>query len=309
MRPAWPVVSDDADFVPVGPWNTDGLLFISPLRVEQRRAYARQLQADGFPVVFVGTGDGTPAVVADSEMGFRHALAHLSAHGHRRVAYIAGDPLDPGDSLARLNSFRRLREGLGLDPDEALVEPGRHSERGGYEAMQPILARGRPFTAVLASNDSSALGAMRALAEAGLRVPEDVAVVGFDDTPEAAANVPPLATVRYPLFETGRKAVERLVDVILGTPGLPDTIAIPTRLRRPPLLRLPAARRRQHRAAARRGACARTVSTRRHTRWRPRPSGRDRSSSSRPPSACAAGSSRGSWPAWATAWPTTSSRA
>ena len=228
VRPAWPVVSEDADFVPVGPWNTDGLLFISPLRVEQRRAYARQLQADGFPVVFVGSGDGTPAVAADSEMGFRHALAHLSAHGHRSVAYIAGDPLDPGDSLARLNSFRRLREGLGLDPDEALVEPGRHSERGGYEAMQRILARGRPFTALLASNDSSALGALRALDEAGLRIPEDVAVIGFDDTPEAASHVPPLATVRYPLFETGQKALERLVDVILGTPGLPDTIAIPT---------------------------------------------------------------------------------
>jgi diguanylate cyclase (GGDEF)-like protein len=227
-RPAWPTVSEDTDFVPVGPWNTDGLLFISPLRVEQRRAYARQLQADGFPVVFVGSGDGTPAVVADSEMGFRHALAHLTAHGHRSVAYIAGDPLDPGDSLSRLHSFRRLREGLGLDPDEALVEPGRHNEHGGYEAMQRILARGRPFTAVLASNDSSALGAMRALDEAGLRIPEDVAVVGFDDTPEAAAHVPPLATVRYPLFETGQKALERLVDVILGTPGLPDKIAIPT---------------------------------------------------------------------------------
>ncbi len=228
VRPAWPIVGEDTDFVPVGPWNTDGLLFISPLRVEQRRAYARALQADGFPVVFVGGGDGTPAVAADSEMGFRHALAHLSAHGHRHVAYVAGDPLDPGDSLTRLNSFRRLREGLGLDPDEGLIEAGRHSENGGYEAMQRILVRGRPFTAVLASNDSSALGAIRALAEAGLRVPEDVAVVGFDDTPEAAAHIPPLATVRDPLFETGQKALERLVDVILGTPGLPDTIAIPT---------------------------------------------------------------------------------
>jgi diguanylate cyclase (GGDEF)-like protein len=227
-RPAWPIVSDDADFVPVGPGNTDGLVFISPLRAERRCAYARQLQADGFPVVFVGGGDGTPAVVADSEMGFRLALAHLSAHGHRSVAYIAGDPQDPGDSLARLSSFRSLRESLGLDPDEALIEPGLHSEPGGFAAMQRILARGHPFTAVLASNDSSAIGAMRALGEAGLRIPEDVAVVGFDDTPEAAAQVPPLATVRYPLFETGGKALERLVDVILGTPGLPDTIAIPT---------------------------------------------------------------------------------
>ncbi len=168
VHPAWPVVSEEVDFVPVGPWNTDGLLFISPLRTELRRAYARQLQADGFPVVFVGTGDGTPAVVADSEMGFRHALAHLSGHGHRCVAYIAGDPLDPGDSTARLGFFRRLREGLGLDPDEALVEPGRHNERGGYEAMQTILARGRSLTAVLASNDSSALGAMPCARRGGL---------------------------------------------------------------------------------------------------------------------------------------------
>ncbi len=227
-HPAWPFASADTDFVPVGPWNTDGLLFISPLRSELRRAYARQLQADGFPVVFVGTGDGTPTVVADNEMGFRHALAHLAGHGHRRVAYIAGDPLDPGDSAARLTAFRRLREGLGFDADEDLVEPGRHNRPGGYRAMQAILARGVPFTSVLASNDGSAIGAMLALSEAGLRVPEDVAVVGFDDTPEAAASIPPLATVRYPLFETGKRALERLVDVMLGTPGLPDTTLIPT---------------------------------------------------------------------------------
>ncbi len=228
VHPGWPILCDEVDFVPVGSWNTDGILVISPLRTELRRGYAAQLQAERFPVVYVGTGDGTPAVVADNEMGFRHALAHLCAHGHGRVAFISGDPLDPGDSASRLGFFRRLRDDLGLEPDEALIEPGLHSAQGGYDAMQAILSRGHPFTALLASNDRSAIGAMQALAEAGLRVPEDVAVVGFDDTPEASAHVPPLATVRYPLVETGRKALERLVDVILGTPGLPETIAIPT---------------------------------------------------------------------------------
>ena len=77
--------------------------------------------------------------------------------------------------------------------------------------MRAILATARGFTAVLASNDTSAIGAMRALAEAGRRVPEDVAVVGFDDQPGASANVPPLATISYPLAEAGRRAVEVLL--------------------------------------------------------------------------------------------------
>ena len=229
VRPGWPAVAADVRFVPVGPWNTDGLVFVSPLRTAERRAYVRQLQDEGFPVVFVGAGDGRPAVVADGAAGFREALVHLRGHGHQRVAFVSGDPLDCGDSLARLAAFQGLRDELGLQADDELVAPGLHSEHGGYEAMRAILGVGHPFTAVLASNDMSAIGAMCALAEAGRRVPEDVAVVGFDDQPWASAYRPPLATVRYPLAEAGALAVERLLALVSGEALSPDEIPVPTR--------------------------------------------------------------------------------
>ena len=230
VRPGWPVLGEQGDFVPVGPWNTDGLLFISPLRTAERRGYAFDLQRSAFPVVFVGSGDGSPAVVADSTPGFREALAHLRGHGHRAVAFVSGDPLDLGDSLRRLEDFRELRRELGLDPSEDLVAPGHHSEDGGYHSMRAILDTGHAFTAVLASNDFSAIGAMRALAERGRRVPEDVAVIGFDDEPGASANVPPLATISYPLAEAGRRAVGLLLDLMRGERRFPDTVFVPTRL-------------------------------------------------------------------------------
>lgn len=229
VRPGWPVSGDQGDFVPVGPGNTDGLVFVSPLRTAARRAYALSLQQAGFPVAFVGSGDGSPAVVADSAPGFREALLHLRSHGHRAIAFVSGDPLDLGDSFKRLADFRRLRGELGLDESEELVGTGLHSEEGGFQAMRAILATGRNFTAVLASNDTSAIGTMRALADAGRRVPEDVAVVGFDDQPGASANVPPLATISYPLAEAGRRAVEVLLDRIRGGPPV-DVVTVPTRL-------------------------------------------------------------------------------
>jgi diguanylate cyclase (GGDEF)-like protein len=230
VRPGWPIVGDQCEFVPVGPWNTNGLVFVSPLRTAARRGYAAGLRQAGFPVVFVGAGDGRPAVVADSAPGFREALEHLRAHGHREVAFVSGDPLDLGDSLARLADFRRLRTELGLGESEDLVAAGLHSEEGGYRAMRAILATGRPFTAVLASNDTSAIGAIRALADGGRRVPEDVAVVGFDDQPVASAHVPPLATISYPVADAGRRAVGLLLALMRGERGLPDTVAVPTKL-------------------------------------------------------------------------------
>jgi diguanylate cyclase (GGDEF)-like protein len=230
VRPGWPVPGDGCDFVPVGPWNTDGIVFISPLRTPARRGYALGLQLAGFPVAFVGSGDGLPAVVADSAPGFREALLHLRSHGHRRVAFVSGDPLDLGDSFKRLDDFRRLRQELGLDDCPSLVAPGLHSEKGGYQAMRSILATGSPFTAVLASNDISAIGALRALDESGRRVPEDVAVVGFDDQPGASANVPPLATVSYPLADAGRRAVKLLLGLIRGEPKAALTVTVPTHL-------------------------------------------------------------------------------
>jgi DNA-binding LacI/PurR family transcriptional regulator len=190
VHPAWPTLSPETDFVPVGPWNVDGLIVITPVQDEERVAYIQELMRGGFPVVFVGSGEGQPAVVPDNATGIHQALAHLAEHGHHQVAFIAGDPLDSGESMERLMVFQSALAQHNLEFDWHRMAYGLNHQAGGYQAMQTILKNGAPFTAVMASNDASALGALRALQAAGRRVPQDVAVIGFDDHPEAAVHVP-----------------------------------------------------------------------------------------------------------------------
>ena len=146
-------------------------------------------------------------------------MRHLVGHGHRRIAFIAGSPEDmAGDTGARFQAYRSALQEFGLPPDEHLVAYGRHITAGGYDAMRRIMDTGAPFTAILASNDESALGAMEALREAGIRVPQDVAIIGFDDRPESAVQEPALTSVAVPLFEMGYRAVEQLLRQIQGEP-------------------------------------------------------------------------------------------
>src|SRR5689334_1094725 len=102
INPAWPVLVPYTDFVPVGSWNTDGLIVVLPLQAEVRSRYIQQLKEAGHPVIFVGTGEGAPAVVPDNEDGIQQALLHLMEHGHRQIAFIAGSPKGTDDSGIRL---------------------------------------------------------------------------------------------------------------------------------------------------------------------------------------------------------------
>ena len=215
LQPAWPTLDKDADFTPVGPWNTDGLIVINPLISETRSRYIRDLAQSGYPVVFVAKGEGEPEIVADNAGGISQALNHLIAHGHDRIAFISGTRENvQGDSGDRLRAYQAAMSQLGLRLDSKLLACGYHTYNGGYTAMLQILQAEEKFTAVLASNDESAMGAMQALKETGLRIPEDVAVIGFDDRPEAAAQVPPLTSVHVPLYKSGYKAVEVLLEHI-----------------------------------------------------------------------------------------------
>lgn len=217
LRPAWPTLSPEADFVPIGPWNTTGLIAVCPLHTAARSHDLQQIRASGHPLVFVGSGEAGPTVAADNAGGILAALAHLVEHGHRRIAFIAGSPEDlAGDTGARLNAYHAAVQAFGLAADARLVVYGRHIADGGYAAMQQILATGAPFSAVLASNDESALGALQALKAAGRRVPEEVALIGFDDRPESAVQEPALTTVHVPLFDMGYRAVTLLLQQIAG---------------------------------------------------------------------------------------------
>jgi signal transduction histidine kinase/DNA-binding LacI/PurR family transcriptional regulator/AraC-like DNA-binding protein len=230
-RPAWPFPSPNVDFVPIGPWNTDGLLAINPLHLQERVHAIQQIVSEGHPVLFIGEGISGPAVVADNAGGTRQAIQHLIGHGHEHIAFIAGSSEDiPGDTSARLNAYYAAMANAGLSVDQRLVEFGSHIYFGGYAAMQQIIASGAHFTAVLASNDESALGAMRALKEAGLRIPQDVALMGFDDRPEDVVQEPPLSTIRFSLFNLGYQAVEVLSQHLRGIKPMSGTLSIPTSL-------------------------------------------------------------------------------
>jgi signal transduction histidine kinase/DNA-binding LacI/PurR family transcriptional regulator/CheY-like chemotaxis protein len=228
-RPAWPVADREQDFVPVGPWNTHGLIVAAPLHSPSRAEYLQQLRAAGFPVLFIGSGEPGPTIMANNTAGIMAAVQHLVEHGRRRIAFLAGSPDDlRGDSGQRLATFRQACARFGLAQDERLILYGRHVYDGGFAAAQQILASRADFDALIASNDESAIGAMDALKRAGLRIPEDVAVIGFDNRLEGAVQQPPLTSVHVPLFNMGYQAVEKMWQHLTLNQPLTDSIEVNT---------------------------------------------------------------------------------
>jgi signal transduction histidine kinase/DNA-binding LacI/PurR family transcriptional regulator/DNA-binding response OmpR family regulator len=230
-RPAWPVAAPDTDFIPVGPWNTDGLIVVNPLLSETRASYIRQLSTSGHPIVFIARGGTGPTITVDNAGGVHQAVRHLVEHGHRRIAFIAGRPDDlEGDSGIRLRAYQAAVHDHGLVADDQFIAYGYHGIDGGQRAMRQILNSGVAFTAMLASNDESAIGAMAALREAGLRIPQDIAIVGFDDSLEAVSQVPPLTTLHSSPFEMGFQALELLLESIERRQSTNMIVQVPMRL-------------------------------------------------------------------------------
>lgn len=227
--PAWPISLPHTTFVPVGPWNTSGLIAIPPFTDDQLLAIRSALPAT-HPLVFTYPQPGYPSVGPANQDGIAQAFAHMIVHGHRRIAFMAADEHLGGDAAERLAAYRDATAAHGLPFDPALVAYGGHEEHQSYSAMRRMIAAGVDYTAVLASNDESAIGVLRALADAGLRVPQDVAVIGFDDVLYAKGQTPPLTTVRHPTFELGFRAVELLLERIGGGQTSLETVRAPTRL-------------------------------------------------------------------------------
>jgi DNA-binding LacI/PurR family transcriptional regulator len=178
----------------------------------------RTLERAGVPAVLVGRPAGpSPAsyVDADNRGGARQAVGHLAGRGRRRIATITG-PMDMGVGQDRLDGYREGLRAAGLPEDRRLVEEGDFSEQSGAEAMRRLLEREPGLDAVFAASDLMAAGALRALAAAGQRVPDDVALVGFDDEVTARLTQPPLTTVRQPVEEIGRQATRLLLAKVAG---------------------------------------------------------------------------------------------
>jgi DNA-binding LacI/PurR family transcriptional regulator len=164
-------------------------------------------------------------IVLDHHKAVETALIHLYELGHRRIAFMRGPKAIP-DSDYRWQSIQQVAGEIGLGIDPSLViridsvgwseKTGQHpmAPEIGYKPMQALLEKTRKFTAIFCFNDIAAIGAIRALKDAGLRVPEDVSVVGFDDIQSAAYSTPSLTTVRQPLFEMGQRGAQILLERI-----------------------------------------------------------------------------------------------
>ncbi|WP_433328339.1 LacI family DNA-binding transcriptional regulator [Spirillospora sp. CA-294931] len=173
-------------------------------RAEELRARDSQLVLCGRPAL--GGGVPTAVVEYDNEGGAFAITDHLLNQGHERILYLGGPPAisTTRDRLAGYHRALRLR---GVDPDPALERTGAFGRGFGYREMGAMLASATEFTAVFAANDLVAAGAVQALEEAGLRVPDDVSIVGYDDVPVAQEMRPKLTTVHIPLEEMGRQAI------------------------------------------------------------------------------------------------------
>ena len=230
FRSAWPVADAESNFVPVGPWNTDALLVVQPVIGAERLAYLDELCQAGFPVVFIGSRSQGRAVMPDTTNGIHSALRHLAAHGHRRIAFLAGFASDHGDSAERRAAYTSGLRQLDLPIDPALVAYAEHNWFGGQRAMRELLDCGGGFSAILASNDESARGALDWLKKIGRRVPEDLALIGFDDQSEARGTYPALTSIHNPMFEIGRQGLELALRAASGEALAETIVRIPTRL-------------------------------------------------------------------------------
>ncbi|MFF7952399.1 LacI family DNA-binding transcriptional regulator [Streptomyces griseorubiginosus] len=183
-----------------------------------------ELRALGVPLVVVDpTGSPAleaPTIGAANWSGGLAATEHLLSLGHRRIGLIAGPPRLLC-SRARFDGYRAALEGAGLPLDESLVVPGDFHPESGFAGCEKLLDLPEPPTAIFAASDQMALGAIEALRRRGLRVPEDMSLVGFDDLPEVRWSAPPLTTIRQPLSEMGKLAVRTILKLTRNEP--PDS--------------------------------------------------------------------------------------
>jgi len=178
------------------------------------------------------TVEGVTNVVIDHRFAAELALSHLHSLGHRRIAFMRGQPFS-SDSDERWNSLVQTAKTIGLAIDaELVVQLNRDitSPELGYPVAQQLLVAGRKFTAMVAFNDMSAIGAIRALQDFGLRVPEDVSVIGFDDINAASFNNPRLTTIRQPLLNMGRIAAQCILNRIHRTERFRQEITVKPQL-------------------------------------------------------------------------------
>ncbi|SRR5579875_74953 len=210
--------------------QTDGAVLILP---QESPAELRQLKDQGFPFVVADPlyelDESIPVVASSNTRGANQATAHLLQLGHQRIGVITG----PADGLAtrgRLQGYHAALAAAGIMPDPDLQVEGDFLMPSGQAGAERLLDLDDPPTAIFAFNDPMACGVVRTARARGLRVPEDLSVVGFDDTVEAQVAEPPLTTVRQPLAELGRLSVTLLLSLLHQQWAEPLRVELATRM-------------------------------------------------------------------------------
>jgi LacI family transcriptional regulator len=202
---------------------TDGLIVVTPTTTNLPSA---------FPLVTIDPHvqeDNFPSVISTNRNGALTVMEYLIRLGHRRIGFIGGRP-DLQSAIRRQQGYEDgLRQAnIPLVPE--LIQPGDYGRKTGADCARKLLSLPNPPTAIFAANDQSAIGVMEAAAEAGVRIPEDLSLVGFDNIPEAAFTQPPLTTVNQFIEELGYRATKLLVDLIQGKSLETKLYKIPTQL-------------------------------------------------------------------------------
>ena len=205
---------------------------VAMMTSEMDMSLIKELGRRGVPLVFMDVGQVGPKmshVAIDYANGVKQAVDHLVALGHKQIGFISG-PLDLHSARTRRQAFLDAVRGHGLSPDKRLIREGTHTAEGGQKAMAAILRLSRHPTAVVSSNDWTAIGALHAIHAAGLRVPSDISLVGFDDIPLVSYTNPSLTTVRMSAADVGSTAFDALFKLIGGERLEGDVYQVPTRL-------------------------------------------------------------------------------
>ena len=194
--------------------RVDGIIVLTGRLTDKAlKAYAKSL-----PIVVTGrklSAPGLAALYCDNVEGARLATQHLIDLGHRQIAFISGNPQHP-DAMDRLQGYRNALESARIRFDPALVAEGGFFEESGLQAVTELLAKRKRFTALFAANDQMALGAALGLSRSGLRVPDDVSLIGYDDLSSSLYSSPPLSSIHQSAFELGQQAVDVLLQLLAG---------------------------------------------------------------------------------------------
>ena len=211
--------------------HVEGVLFVRASSADESEHLIR-LKESGIPVVSTGhylPESGLAMVDVDNIGGGRKATEYLLNLNHKSIAMLTG-PSGWKSASDRTEGYLQALQANGVSPNPELIIKGTWLHKDGYLGMKTLLGKKVPFTALFAQNDRIAKGAISALHEAGLRVPEDISVIGYDDIPEAEFSDPPLTTIRQPTEEIGRAATHLLIQMIEDREAIPNQILFDTEL-------------------------------------------------------------------------------